>query len=116
MAKDGANSDAKGGLFLCGYLLMNRDHQADVRWQQTKDAGKGGDTRYEENKAGVSLDAQPCIGIGRCSKHRSPVQAHFLWFTAEVPAIVLLFLTGAGGFVSGLLVALLLRSGAKSKS
>ena len=33
----------------------------------------------------------------------------------EVPAIVLLFLTAAGGFVSGLLVALLLKSGAKSK-
>ena len=43
------------------------------------------------------------------------VQARFLWFTAEIPAIVLLFLTAAGGFISGLLVALLLKSGAKSK-
>ena len=45
-----------------------------------------------------------------------PVQAHFLWYTAEIPAIVLLILTGAGGFVSGLLVAILLRGGAKSES
>jgi hypothetical protein len=25
MAKDGENSDAKGGQFLCGFLLMNHD-------------------------------------------------------------------------------------------
>ncbi|MDD3082812.1 MAG: hypothetical protein PHW17_11380 [Desulfobacterales bacterium] len=36
------------------------------------------------------------------------VQARFLWFTAEVQAIVLLFLTAAGGFISGPLAALLL--------
>lgn len=47
-------------------------------------------------------------------QNTAPVQARFLWFTAEVPAIVLLFLTAAAGFIAGLLVALLIRSGTKS--
>ena len=47
-------------------------------------------------------------------QNTAPVQARFLWFTAEVPAIVLLFLTAAAGFISGLLVALLIRGSAKS--
>ncbi len=29
MAKDGENSDVKAGRFLCGFLLMNRDHPDD---------------------------------------------------------------------------------------
>ncbi len=45
-----------------------------------------------------------------------PVQAHFLWFTTEMPVILLLFLTAAGGFVLGLIVALIVRRGSKSKS
>lgn len=40
-----------------------------------------------------------------------PVQAHFLWFSAEVPAIVLLFLTAAASFVSGLLAAFIMSNG-----
>lgn len=44
-------------------------------------------------------------------QNTAPVQARFLWFTAEVPAIVLLFLTAAAGFVSGLLVAFIMNSG-----
>ena len=47
-------------------------------------------------------------------QNNAPIQARFLWFAAEVPVIVLLFLTAAGGFVSGLLAALLVKSGAKS--
>lgn len=47
-------------------------------------------------------------------QNTAPVEARFLWMTAEVPAIVLLFLTAAGGFVSGLLVALLAKSDNKS--
>ncbi len=47
-------------------------------------------------------------------QNTAPVNARFLWLTAEVPVIVLLFLTAAGGFVSGLLSALLVKSGAKS--
>lgn len=39
------------------------------------------------------------------------IQAHFLWYTVEMPAVVLLFLMGAGGFVLGLLVTLLVRMG-----
>lgn len=38
-------------------------------------------------------------------QNTAPVQAHFLWMTAEVPVVVLLFLAVLGGFVSGLLVA-----------
>lgn len=48
-------------------------------------------------------------------QNRAPVQSHFLWFTAEVPSILLLFLTTAGGFIVGLLVALFVKSGVKSK-
>ena len=42
------------------------------------------------------------------------VQAHFLWFTAEMPVIVLLFVTAVGGFVLGFFVALLKKGNAKS--
>lgn len=48
-------------------------------------------------------------------QNTAPVQARFLWLTAEVPAIVLLFVTAAGGFVAGLLVALLVKSSGASK-
>lgn len=48
-------------------------------------------------------------------QNTAPIQARFLWLTAEVPAIVLLFLTTAGGFVSGLLIALLARGSRTSK-
>ena len=34
------------------------------------------------------------------------VPARFLWFSGEVPVILLLVLTGAGGFVLGMLVTL----------
>jgi uncharacterized integral membrane protein len=40
-------------------------------------------------------------------QNTAPVLARFLWFSGEVPVIVLLVLTGTGGFVLGLLVALL---------
>jgi uncharacterized integral membrane protein len=40
-------------------------------------------------------------------QNTTPVQARFLWLSAEVPAILLLFLTAAGGFALGLLVALI---------
>jgi len=50
------------------------------------------------------------------AQNTAPIQARFLWFTAEVPAVVLLFLTAAGGFVAGLFVALLPRSGARTRS
>ncbi len=36
-----------------------------------------------------------------------PVKASFLWFTGEIPLVVLLFLTTVGGFISGLLVSFL---------
>jgi uncharacterized integral membrane protein len=48
-------------------------------------------------------------------QNTAPVLAHFLWLKAEVPVILLLLLTAAGGFVSGILVALLIQSGAKQK-
>lgn len=38
-------------------------------------------------------------------QNTSPVQGRFLWFSAEVPAILLLVLAGAGGFILGLLVS-----------
>ena len=44
-------------------------------------------------------------------QNTAPVHARFLGFTAEMPVIVLLFLTTVGGFVSGLLIALFVKSG-----
>ncbi len=44
------------------------------------------------------------------------VQAHFLWFTAEIPVIVMLFFTAVGGFVLGLFVAWFKKSNAGDKS
>jgi uncharacterized integral membrane protein len=43
------------------------------------------------------------------------VQAHFLWFTAEISVIVLLFFATVGGFILGLFVALLKKGNAKPK-
>lgn len=43
------------------------------------------------------------------------VQAHFLWFTAEIPIIVLLFFSAVGGFVLGLIVAFFSKGNVKSK-
>ncbi len=43
------------------------------------------------------------------------VQAHFLWFTAEVSIIVLLFFTAVGAFILGLVVALLKKNNVKPK-
>ncbi len=48
------------------------------------------------------------------AQNTDPFEAQFLWFRAEVPAILLLFLTAVGGFILGLLVALI--SGLKSRS
>lgn len=42
-------------------------------------------------------------------QNTNPVQARFLWMVAEVPAIVLLFLTALGGFVAGVIVAMLVK-------
>lgn len=49
------------------------------------------------------------------AQNTAPTQAHFLWLTAEVPVILLLFLTAAVGFVLGLLVALFVKGDAKAK-
>ncbi|TVR67860.1 MAG: LapA family protein [Spirochaetaceae bacterium] len=38
-------------------------------------------------------------------QNTGPIQGRFLWFSAEVPAILLLVLAVAGGFILGLLVA-----------
>jgi uncharacterized integral membrane protein len=44
------------------------------------------------------------------AQNRAPVQAHFLLITIEMPLILLLALTAFGGFVLGVLVALLARA------
>lgn len=48
-------------------------------------------------------------------QNTAPIQARFLWFSTELPVILLLFFTTAGGFVLGLIAAILMRSGTKSK-
>jgi uncharacterized integral membrane protein len=47
-------------------------------------------------------------------QNRAPVHMRFLWFSAEISAVVLLFLTAAGGFILGLLAALLMKGSGKS--
>lgn len=46
-------------------------------------------------------------------QNQAPWQVRFLWLTGEVPAVILLFLTAAAGFVAGLTVALLVKRSAK---
>ena len=46
-------------------------------------------------------------------QNRSPVQAHFLLITVEMPIILLLLLTAGLGFALGLLAALFNRSAPK---
>ena len=48
-------------------------------------------------------------------QNQAPWQVRFLWLTGEVPGIILLFLTAAGGFIAGITAALLVKRGAKSK-
>jgi len=45
-----------------------------------------------------------------------PVLVRFLWLSEEMPAILLLFLTSAAGFMLGLGVAIVVRSGTKATS
>ena len=48
-------------------------------------------------------------------QNTATVQTHFLGFTAEMSLVVLLFLTGAIGFASGLVLGFLIKSkGARS--
>ena len=49
------------------------------------------------------------------AQNTTPVQARFFWLTAEIPAVVLLFLTAVGGFIMGIIVALLIKNGTKPK-
>ncbi|HBI14738.1 MAG TPA: hypothetical protein DDY20_04375 [Desulfobulbaceae bacterium] len=48
-------------------------------------------------------------------QNRSPVQAHFLLITVEMPVILLLLLTAGLGFALGLLAALFHNSGGKQQ-
>ncbi len=46
-------------------------------------------------------------------QNTSPAQVRFLWLIGEMPTVLPLFLTSAGGFVLGLAVAIAVRSGRK---
>ena len=60
----------------------------------------------------LTLSLVIALAVGQ---NTAKVEAHFLWFTIEMPAILLLFLTTLGGFALGLLVALFMRGGAQPK-
>jgi uncharacterized integral membrane protein len=62
----------------------------------------------------VSILALSLILLLIVVQNTAPVQGHFLWFTAEMPVIVLLLLTAAIGFMLGLIVALFAQSGTRS--
>ncbi len=42
-------------------------------------------------------------------QNTTPIPGRFLWFSMEVPAVVLLLVAAAGGFVLGLLVIVFLK-------
>lgn len=48
-------------------------------------------------------------------QNTSPLQVRFLWFSAEMPAVLLLLLTAVGGFALGILVVLFMSCGTKSR-
>jgi len=48
-------------------------------------------------------------------QNTAPIQVRFLWLSGEMPAVLLLLFTAAGGFVLGLLVALLSGNRARSQ-
>lgn len=67
----------------------------------------------------IKLAVLLLIGLGVVLvviQNTAPVQARFLWMTAEISAIVLLFVTAVGGFVAGLLAALFLKRDQHSRS
>ena len=49
-------------------------------------------------------------------QNTTSVQGRFLWFTAEMPVILLLVVTAAVGFVLGLIVTMFMKNSTKSKS
>lgn len=49
-------------------------------------------------------------------QNTASVQVNFLWLSGSMPAVLLLLLTTLGGFVLGLLVALLAGSRSRSQS
>lgn len=68
----------------------------------------------EKAKLGVLLAVALAL-ILLVLQNTAPVQARFLWMSAEIPAILLLLLAVIGGFIAGLLVALLVKRGGKAK-
>jgi uncharacterized integral membrane protein len=48
-------------------------------------------------------------------QNQAPWHVRFLWLAGDVPGIILLFLTAAGGFIAGIAAALLVKRGAKSQ-
>jgi uncharacterized integral membrane protein len=49
-------------------------------------------------------------------QNRAPVEVQFLWLSGTISTILLLLLTVVGGFVLGLLTALIVKSGAKQNT
>ena len=48
-------------------------------------------------------------------QNREPWQVRFLWLSGEMPAIVVLFLTAVAGLAAGIISAVLVRRGTKTK-
>ena len=76
----------------------------------------GCDNRHEDNKAGDTFDTQSCVGAGCCTEHRPHTGVLSLAIgTGSGHFASVLDGPAAGGFVAGLLVALLVKNDAKSK-
>ena len=63
-------------------------------------------TMYDKTAAVMLIVAALAVVI---AQNRAPVQAHFLLVTIEMPQILLLALTAAGGYVLGLVTPALLK-------
>jgi len=48
-------------------------------------------------------------------QNQATLPVRFLWLAGEVPGIILLLLTAAAGFIVGITVALLIKSGNKQQ-
>lgn len=48
-------------------------------------------------------------------QNTDPVEARFLWLTTQLPMVILLFVTTAGGFILGMLVSLFVRKERRKK-
>lgn len=79
-----------------------------------KSSANNEDSTVKKNKP-IAILVIVCALAVVIFQNRSPVQAHFLFVTVEMPVILLLVLTAALGFILGMLVSFYARPGAREE-